>query len=522
MAGNPFRLYRGGKIRMPFAVYALRKSYTGVEVLKGVDLEVKDGEIHALLGANGAGKSTLIKCLSGAIQPDSGGLLVGRERFNELTPKTAREAGVAVIYQDPALAASLDVADNIFLGREKRFGPFVRRKAQRQEAAYWLKQLDTDIEPTDSLSKMGNAGLQTIEIARSLSMQPKVLILDEPTAALSEHEAELLGQRLLELKKQKLPLLYVTHRLAEVFALADRVTVLRGGEVVLAGPVSEFSHDDLVKAIAGTSIQRDRSQSGQTSFAPAVKVENLLAPRIGPISFEVGRGEIVGVFGLVGSGRTELLEALFGCQKIFGGQVTINGKVLAVTGPGSAVAAGAALVPSDRLRKSIIGTLPSGDNMLLPSYRSLARFGLRIKSLEGKVFSKAVGRLNLRPPRIDLEAKRFSGGNQQKLVIARWLNETSQCRFLMLDEPTQGVDVGARSDIYAALRESAAAGTSLLVTSSEPEELMQIADRVIVLSHGQIAAVLQSHEIEEGRMLSLAHNLDRAGHTPSKGYASHE
>jgi len=507
---------------MPFAVYALRKSYAGVEVLKGVDLEVKDGEIHALLGANGAGKSTLIKCLSGAIQPDSGGLLVGTEKFEELTPKTAREAGVAVIYQDPALASSLNVTDNIFLGREKRFGPFVRRKAQREEAAYWLKQLDADIKPTDSLSKLGNAGLQTLEIARSLSMQPKVLILDEPTAALSEHEAEILGQRLLELKKQKLPLLYVTHRLAEVFALADRVTVLRGGEVVLTGPVSEFGHDDLVKAIAGASIKRERPQTATISFAPTVKVENFLAPGIGPVSFEVGRGEIVGVFGLVGSGRTELLETLFGSQKLHGGRITIDGQELMITNPPSAVAAGIALVPSDRLRKSIIGTLPSGDNMLLPSYMSLARFGLRNPSVESRVFNKAVGRLNLRPPRIDLEAKRFSGGNQQKLVIARWLNETSRCRLLMLDEPTQGVDVGARSDIYAALRESATAGTSLLVTSSEPEELIQIADRVIILSHGQIAAVLQSHEIEEGRMLSLAHNLDPIAYSSSKGNDTHD
>ncbi|XUY29172.1 sugar ABC transporter ATP-binding protein [Agrobacterium sp. rho-8.1] len=502
---------------MPFAVYALRKSYAGVEVLKGVDLEVSDGEIHALLGANGAGKSTLIKCLSGAIQPDSGGLLVGTGKFDGLTPKTAREAGVAVIYQDPALAASLDVTDNIFLGREKRLGPFVRRKAQREEAAYWLKQLDTDIQPTDNLSKLGNAGLQTIEIARSLSMKPKVLILDEPTAALSEHEAEILGQRLLELKKQNLPLLYVTHRLSEVFALADRVTVLRGGEVVLSGPVSNFRHDDLVKAIAGGSINRERPQSAAASYPPAVKVEELVAPGIGPVSFEVGHGEIVGIFGLVGSGRTELLETLFGSRKLFGGRILINDQELSISNPASAVAAGIALVPSDRLRKSIIGTLLSGDNMLLPSYKALAKFGIRIASREGEVFSKAVARLNLRPLRIDLEAKRFSGGNQQKLVIARWLNDTSQCRFLLLDEPTQGVDVGARSDIYAALRKSAAAGTSLLVTSSEPEELMQVADRVIVISHGQIVAVLQSHEIQEGRMLSLAHGLERAAPTSSKG-----
>lgn len=502
---------------MPFAVYALRKSYAGVEVLKGVDLTVSDGEIHALLGANGAGKSTLIKCLSGAIQPDSGGLLVGNERFSELTPKTARQAGVAVIYQDPALASSLDVADNIFLGREKRFGPFVRRKAQREEAAFWLKQLDADIRPTDSLTRLGNASLQTIEIAKSLSMNPKVLILDEPTAALSEHEAEILGERLLELKKQKLPVLYVTHRLAEVFALADRVTVLRGGEVVLSGPVSEFSHDDLVDAIAGATIQRTRTNTATSSPSPSVRVENLVAPGIGPVSFEVGRGEIVGVFGLVGSGRTELLETLFGSRQRHSGRLSIDGIDVPASRPASAVAQGIALVPSDRLRKSIIGTLSSGDNMLLPAYRALSFLGIRKRSAEQATFEKAVGRLNLRPQRIDLEARRFSGGNQQKLVIARWLNDTSSCRLMMLDEPTQGVDVGARSDIYNALRSSAAAGASILFTSSEPEELVQIADRVIILSHGRVVATLQPHEVEESRLLSLAHNLDLTIGSASKG-----
>ncbi|WP_395773374.1 sugar ABC transporter ATP-binding protein [Agrobacterium pusense] len=507
---------------MPFAVYALRKSYAGVEVLKGVDLEVADGEIHALLGANGAGKSTLIKCLSGAIQPDSGGLLIGTERFDALTPRSARDAGVAVIYQDPALAASLDVSDNIFLGRENRIGPFVRRRAQRAEAAYWLRELGADILPTDSLSKLGNAGLQTIEIARSLSMHPKVLILDEPTAALSEHEAEILGKRLLELKKQRLPLLYVTHRLAEVFALADRVTVLRGGQVVLTGPVNNFTHDDLVSAIAGDTVEFVRRQQRVAPFKPLIKIRDVIAPGIGPISLDIGSGEIVGVFGLVGSGRTELLETLFGSRKRYAGKISIDDRQLALSNPASAVEEGIALVPSDRLRKSIVGTLSSGENTLLPNYRKLARIGLRLRAKENHIFKHAVGKLNLSPMRIDLEARRFSGGNQQKLVIARWLNEASKCRFLMLDEPTQGVDVGARGDIYASLRESAAQGTSLLVTSSEPGELIQIAHRVIVLSHGRMVASLQSHEIEESRMLALAHNLSSTTAQPDKGTVTHD
>lgn len=500
---------------MAFAVYGLKKSYGGVEVLKGVDLEVADGEIHALLGANGAGKSTLIKCLSGAIQPDSGGIIVGGQRFDGLTPREARQAGIAVVYQDLSLAATLDVTDNMFLGQEMRFGPFVRKRAQRQEAARWLDEMGTGIKPTTSLSSLGNAGLQAVEIAKALRTRPKVLILDEPTAALSEREATTLGKHLLELKKQNLPLLYVTHRLGEIFALADRVTVLRGGRVVLTGKVADLDREALVDAIVGERIDRGRPApfAGAATAEPLLRVKDLIAAGIGPVTFDVRPGEVLGVFGLVGSGRTELLETLFGNRVRYGGAVSVDGKTLDPRGPAAAVSAGLALVPADRLRKSILGSLSSAENMLLSSFGLLGRLGLRNRSAERRTFSQATARLDLRPPRMDLEARRFSGGNQQKLVIARWLNSTRECRLLMLDEPTQGVDVGARRDIYAALRATAASGGSVVVTSSEPEELVQIAHRVIVLSGGRIAATLRAEEIDETRLLSLAHQVEHQGHT---------
>lgn len=493
---------------MPFAVHALRKSYGGVEVLKGVDLTVADGEIHALLGANGAGKSTLIKCLSGAIEPDSGVMIVGHDRHASFTPKSSRQAGIAVIYQDLSLATSLDVADNMFLGQELRSGPFVRRRAQRREASDWLARLGVDIKPNASLSSLGNAGLQTVEIAKALRTAPKVLILDEPTAALSEKEAEALGEQMLKLKEQNLPLLYVTHRLAEVFALADRVTVLRGGEVVLSGLVRDLSRDDLVAAIAGESIARQRPPPPTGPKRTMVEVRGLLAAGAGPLDLDLREGEVLGVFGLVGSGRTELLETLFGSHRAFAGAVTIDGQPVRTGSPGDAVAAGIALVPSDRLRKSIIGQLTARENMLLPSFYRLAVGVLRNPLAEKKAFEASAAALNLQPPRGDLQARRFSGGNQQKLVIARWLNDTISCRLLMLDEPTQGVDVGARRDIYAAIRASADAGKSVLVTSSEPEELVQIADRVIVLSAGRIAATLDYSDIDEARLLTLAHQVE--------------
>ncbi|WP_131114395.1 sugar ABC transporter ATP-binding protein [Lichenihabitans psoromatis] len=496
---------------MAFAVYGLQKSYGGVEVLGGIDLEVADGEIHALLGANGAGKSTLIKCLSGAVTPDAGVIIVGAERFEALTPREARQAGVSVVYQDLSLAATLDVSDNMFLGQELRWGPFVRKRQQRIEARRWLETMGTDIAPTASLSSLGNAGLQAVEIAKALRTKPKVLILDEPTAALSEREAETLGHHLKELKKQSLPLLYVTHRLAEVFALADRVTVLRGGRVVLSGLVAEYDRDALVGAIVGEQIDRGRpkAQAGKNANRePVLRVEGLLAAGIGPMNLTVGAGEVVGVFGLVGSGRTEMLEALFGHRPAAAGKVALDGRPITLGDPKRAVAAGLALVPSDRLRKSILGPLSAGENVLLPSYARIGVLGARRRAAERVVFQQAAGRMDLRPSRIDLEAKRFSGGNQQKLVIARWLNAVQDCRVLMLDEPTQGVDVGARRDIYRALADTAAAGRGVLVTSSEPEELVQVAHRVIVLAHGFVVAVLEGAAIEEARLLSLAHALE--------------
>lgn len=402
----------------------------------------------------------------------------------------------------------------MFLGQELHFGPFVRKRAQRREAARWLDEMGTGIKPTASLSSLGNAGLQAVEIAKALRARPKVLILDEPTAALSEREAETLGEHLLELKKQNLPLLYVTHRLAEIFALADRVTVLRGGRVVLTGKVANLDRDALVDAIVGERIDRGRPGSfvPHADAVPTLAVDRLVAAGIGPVSFTIKPGEVVGVFGLVGSGRTELLETLFGSRQRFGGSIAVGGTPLKPTGPGDAVAAGLALVPADRLRKSIFGSLSAGENMLMSSFNRMGWLGIRNHGGEARTFSQAAERLDLRPMRGDLEARRFSGGNQQKLVIARWLNTSQNCQVLMLDEPTQGVDVGARRDIYGALRATAAAGGSVLVTSSEPEELVQIAHRIIVLSGGRIAATLSAGEIEESRLLSLAHRIEHQGH----------
>ena len=499
---------------MSLAVRNLTKRYGGVTVLDSVDLTVLPGEIHALLGANGAGKSTLIKCVSGAVVPDAGEIAIGDRTYTSLTPREARQAGLAVIYQELSVINTLNVVDNVFLGDELTWGPFRRRRAQEREAREWLERLGVDLDTRSVLTGVGNAELQVVEIVKALRREPTVLILDEPTAALTEAEVERLGAHMQRLKTQGLPILFVTHRLAEVFDFADRVTVLRGGRVVVSGQVADLSRRALVEAIAGRAVDRNRSadREADADEKPVLSVRGLVAGGIGPIDLDAGAGEVIGIFGLVGSGRTELLEALFGARSMVAGSVSVHARRLRLRRPPDAVGAGIALVPSDRLRKGMFPSLRASDNLLLRSFVPIARIGLwRRPRVERRSFFEIAGQLNLQPQRPELEGRRFSGGNQQKLVLGRWLQARDRCNVLLLDEPTQGVDVGARQELYEAVRSFTGTGCAVLITSSEPEELIQIADVVLVLSHGRAVGKLRGREMTETRMLELAHAIESAG-----------
>jgi ribose transport system ATP-binding protein len=497
---------------MGFEVRSLTKSYAGVTVLEQVDLAVADGEIHALVGANGAGKSTLIKCVGGAIVPDGGEIVLGNDVHASLTPKEAREAGVAVIYQDFSLAPSLTVTENVFLGRELRRGPFTRRGAQRQRTKELLTSLAADeVTPDATVEDLRGAGQQIVEIAKALEREPTILILDEPTASLTEKEAALLAEQLRTLKRHRLPILYVTHRLDEVFAIADRATVLRDGRSVLTADVARLSRQDIVDAIvgqAGPSVEAVKSDDpgGEANESMLLEVDGLVAPGIGPINFELRQGEILGVFGQLGSGRTELLEAILGVRALENGVIKLDSKAVRFRRPSDAIAAGIALVPSERRRKSLFMPLSSLDNVLLPSFPALGTGPLRSRRRERTVFAGLAERLYLRPARYDMEAQRFSGGNQQKLSIGRWLGPRESLRVLMLDEPTQGVDVAARAELYATLKNTVmGSDRGVLVTSSDTEELVLLADRVLVLSRGRLAVELKRREITERRLIEAAH-----------------
>lgn len=497
---------------MGLSTRGLTKSYGGVPVFENIDLDVADGEIHALLGANGAGKSTVIKCISGGVRPDAGKIIVGGSRYESFTPAKAQEAGIAVIHQTPSLALTLSATENIFLGTEFTRKGFLRKKEMQEHARRLLRSLGSDISADANLRTVSNADLQVIEIAKALVRNPKVLILDEATAALSEREVERLADQLAALKARGLPILLVTHRLNEVLELADRVTVLRGGSVVLSENTAALDKDDLVAAIVGNNAgaharsgEQRRPPSEDTS--PLLNIQNLVVPRVGPIDLEVHAGEIVGVFGLVGSGRTELLESIAGVYRPTSGSMQLGTDPYAPRSPYDAAARGVALVPSDRLRKSIFPELSAEANLMLPSLGTAAWARLvRRRRHERSIFSAAASALNLHPFDPVKHARQFSGGNQQKLVIGRWLNSVNACRLLLLDEPTDGVDVGARAELYSAFESFVQSGDNgVLFTSSEPQELIQIADRVIVLSGGHVAGTLTRTELDEHRLLTLAH-----------------
>jgi ribose transport system ATP-binding protein len=495
-----------------FEVRGLTKRYGGNAVVRDVDLAVTDGEIHALLGANGAGKSTLIKCIGGATTPDAGEIVIRGEPHSSLTPRQARNAGVAIIYQEYSLASTLTVAENIFLGDELRVGPVVRRREQRRRAREILEWFGAGgIDPGARVETLSGADQQVVEIAKAIKTDPSLLLLDEPTASLTEAEVGTLMAHLRRLRERDLPILYVTHRLGEVFELADRVTVLRDGAVVLSASVADLRHADLVEAIAGGLEGRQAvarpERAGRPDESPLLEVTDLVAPRIGPVSLTLERGEILGIFGLVGSGRTELLNAIFGASPRGGGRVLLEGKSHRFRRPVDAIRHGVAMVPSERLKNSLFPPLTSLENLLLPVLRDLALGrALRVRRRERRVFHAMGERLGLQPPRHDLQAGRFSGGNQQKLILGRWLGLRGSLRVLFLDEPTQGVDVGARRDIYEAIQALVDEHEcGVVLTSSDEDELEIIADRALVLSRGLVVGELRGDEIEGRRMLHLAH-----------------
>jgi ribose transport system ATP-binding protein len=496
---------------MALVVRALVKSYGTKTVLHGVDLDVADGEIHALLGPNGSGKSTLIGCLSGSIRPDSGRIEVAGVTYRSLTPRAAIQTGTATIYQHFSLVPTLSVTDNLFLGEETRRGGRIDRAAESRVTAHLLAPFERPITPATIVGNLSTGDRQLVEIAKALRHRPSLLILDEPTAALGESEVGRLMTILRRLRGEGLAILYVTHLLPEVFALADRVTVLRDGGVVLARPVADLDQAQVIAALAPKMRvdPRFEAPSRPQDSPAALAVNGLRIGWVGPVEFTLRRGEVLGIFGLLGSGRTEILEAIYGIGRIAAGTIAVNGRPFRPRRPSDALRRGIALVPTDRLRQGILDRLTALDNIELPHVARLAVRLFRRRDRERSEFEQVASRLSLIPDDPDALAWTFSGGNQQKLVVGRWLSPSRRIEVLLLDEPTQGIDVGARADLYRLVRQLAGEdGSSVLFTSSDPQETIALADRVMVLRRGRVIAELDRSAMNERNLLALAHGAE--------------
>jgi ribose transport system ATP-binding protein len=487
---------------------SVRKSFGGVEVLHGVDLDATAGSILALLGENGAGKSTLVRVLAGDYTPDSGEIVIGEKRHSHLTPISARQAGVRMIYQEFQDAGTLSVAENISLGRLPSRRGFVRWGEVKKRAETVLEHIGVDLDPDRPVSSLRIGERQIVEIARALSDDGRILILDEPTAALSQQEVERLFVFLRRLREQGTAIIYITHRLDEVHAISDRVQVLRDGSVAAQGPTADFDRTSLVEAMIGRSaagISRPPTRTWEIGDTSMLQLRDAsLARAFANVNLDVASGEIVALYGKLGSGSSEVAEVVFGLHRLDSGEMLVDGRAARAKGPASSVAIGVGFVPADRKGEGILAVRPVAENVAAPSWKRLARLKLFIlRSAEAGAYRRWHEALSIRSRNDPLQPiGTLSGGNQQKVVLARWLERGSP--LLVMIEPTRGVDVGARAELYRSMRELAAGGVAMLIATSDYEEVVQVADRAAVMARGRIAVELEGDEITTSRLLTEA------------------
>ncbi|GAB3018460.1 sugar ABC transporter ATP-binding protein [Niabella terrae] len=481
----------------------IRKSFGGVKALQGVDLEVTAGEIHGVLGENGAGKSTLMKIISGALTADAGTLIFNKETIVHNSPQLAQHNGIRIIYQEFSLVPELSVAENIFLGSFS--GAWFRREQQFREAASLIEKLGFEIDVTRKLRQLSVAHQQIVEIAKALSKQAKLLILDEPSAVLGSREIKKLFDLLRKLKQEGVAIIYISHHLDELFELTDRITILKEGKTVATLTTAQTNKDELVRLMVGRELSQmypDKKAAGNQGGC--IRVTNLkTGARQVPVSFSWNQGEILGIGGLVGSGRTELLEGLFGLQTDNQADVNVDDTVLLLDSPGRAISQGWGMVPEDRKKHGGLLDLSIRENISMANLKRICnRWGFIQQKKEKLIVQQLVERLQIKLGSIQDPLRSLSGGNQQKVVLAKWLHPS--LKVLLIDEPTRGVDVGARAEIYKIIRELADRGIYILMVSSDMEELIGLSDRIMVMKGGKIQGMLEKNEISEEAVLRLA------------------
>ncbi|MBP9900994.1 MAG: sugar ABC transporter ATP-binding protein [Verrucomicrobiota bacterium] len=488
------------------AMRGIAKRFPGVVALDGVNLEVGRGEVVALCGENGAGKSTLMKILGGVYQPDAGEILVDGQpvRINDVTD--AMKLGIAFIHQELNILDNLDVAANVFLGREPLIGPFrlIDRKKIHADTEPFLKRLGLDISSHTRLDRLSLAQQQMVEIAKALSLNARIIIMDEPTSSLTLTETERLLQLVCELSEQGVSVIYISHRLGEVEHCADRVVVLRDGRNAGELLQADISHDRIVGLMVGREIKSFYSAPKAPATAGFLQVRNLRSSRYPAkaVSFDAGKGEILGFAGLVGAGRSEIAKAIVGLDRLASGDIALGGEKISVGDSRTAIQRGIYLVPEDRRGEGLVVGMTVRENVTLPSLRRFASLFLIHRDRERVVTDEQIQSLSIKTPSAETRVLNLSGGNQQKVVLGKWLSMNP--KVMILDEPTRGIDVGAKAEIYRLMRELAERGTVILMISSDMEEVLNISDRVAVMHEGEISGVLARGDCTEENIMQLA------------------
>lgn len=482
---------------------SLSKAFTGVQALDGVSLDVRAGEVHALVGENGAGKSTLIKVLSGAHHPDSGEIRWKGEAVSIGSPLRSQALGIATIYQEFSLVPELSVMENIYLGREPSKMGFVDFGLMRSRAKEVLKELDLNLDPDERIVSLSVAQMQMVEIAKAVSQNAQLLIMDEPSATLTEHELAGLYALVKRLRESGRSVLYVSHRLEEVFELSDRITVLRDGKWVATLDTPATNAQEIIKLMVGREIteQYPARMEGQLG-EPALEFVDVCSPKLRHVSFQARRGEILGLAGLVGSGRSAIARAALGAERITSGEIRIQGRNQGALNPRKSIRSGLGLLAEDRKRQGLVLQLTVRENASLASLELLSRLGFVKRGEETAKTRELTKKLDVRMAGLEQDVAHLSGGNQQKVLVARWL--WRECSVLVFDEPTRGIDVGAKAEIYRLLRELAQQGVAVLMISSDLPEVLGMSDRILVMRDGAIVAEMDASEADQEKVMQAA------------------
>lgn len=482
----------------------IKKTFPGVKALDDVQFELRSGEVMALLGENGAGKSTLMKILSGVYTRDEGELVIFGKEYGNLTPKQAQQAGVAIIHQELNMCRHLSVAENMFLGREKKGKVCLRNSEMEEEARKILEELGLDINPKQTVGELPVSKQQMIEIAKALSVNAKILIMDEPTSALTSKEIKELFRIIHQLKDKGCGIVYISHRLEELQHITDRVTIMRDGHYITSGEFHDFSMDEIIANMVGREIKekfpRVECKKGKKIF----EVNGLNAGRmVRDINFSLYEGEIVGFAGLMGAGRTETTRAIFGVDAKESGRLFLDGKEIDIKNPMDAIKQGIVLAPEDRKKDGLCTKLSIRQNLTLPNLDLICnKLGVINKQKEEELCEKAVQDLKIKTPGVEVDAATLSGGNQQKVVVGKWLARNS--KVVIFDEPTRGIDVGAKVEIYNLMNDLKKQGIAVMFVSSEMPEVLGIADRIIVMCDGRITGEIMAKEATQNQILTMA------------------